>query len=114
MAIARFENISVNNLTFDKSDFGEQSTTQTEWFKTRARVADVANSVKIADKYRLYQDLVNFTLNYTPNIKQIVDNQQSYSITWRGNDWRITDVREANDRMTVRIMCYRSDPSTAV
>lgn len=114
MAIARFEDVTIKNLAFGKSSFGEQSTTQTEWFKTRARVEDVANNVKIADKYRLYQDLVNFTFNYTPNTKLIVDNQQSYSINWRGNDWRITDVRESNDRMTVRMMCYRADPVTAV
>ena len=114
MAIARFENVDINNLTFGKSDFGEQSTTQTKWFSTRARVHSVANSLKIADKYRLYQDLVNFTLNYTPNIKAIVDRQDLYSITWRGNSWRITDVRESNDRMRVTFMCYRSDPVTAV
>lgn len=114
MAIARFENIAVNNLTFGKSDFGEQSTTQVKWFDTRARVHSVANSLKIADKYRLYQDLVNFTLNYTPNIKAIVDRQDLYSITWRGNDWRIDNAREADDRMSVVIMCYRTDPVTAV
>ena len=114
MAITRFENVAINNLTFGKSDFGEQSTTQTKWFDTRARVADVANSLRISERYRLYQDLVNFTLNYTPNMKTIVDHQQSYSITWRGNDWRITDVRESNDRMRVTFMCYRSDPVTAV
>lgn len=114
MAIARFEQITVNNLTFGESDFGEQSTTQTKWFDTRARVTDVANSLKISDKYRLYQDLTNFTLNYTPNIKQIVDGQNLFSITWRGADWRITDVREANDRMTVLLMCYRTDPKTSV
>ena len=45
MAIARFEKITVNNLTFGQSDFGEQSTTQTKWFDTRALVADVANSL---------------------------------------------------------------------
>lgn len=114
MTIARFENITINNLAFGKSSFGEQSTTESVWFGTRAKVADVANSVKISDKYRLYQDLVQFTLNYTPNMKTIVDNQQSYSITWRGNDWRITDVRESNDRMRVTFLCYRSDPVTAV
>ena len=114
MAIARFENIAVNNLTFGESDFGEQSTTQTKWFDTRARVHSVANSLKISDKYRLYQDLVNFTLNYTPNIKTIVDSQNLYSITWRGNDWRIDNAREADDRMSVVIMCYRTDPVTAV
>jgi CRISPR/Cas system-associated endonuclease/helicase Cas3 len=114
MSIKRYENIDINNLTFGESNFGEQSTTEAKWFGTRALVGDVANSVKIADKYRLYQDLVNFTLNYTPNMKTIVDNQQSYSIKWRNHSWRITDARESNDRMRVTFMCYRSDPSTAV
>jgi hypothetical protein len=114
MSIARFENVTINNLTFSKSGFGEQVTTQTKWFDTRARVEDVANNVKISDKYRLYQDLVSFTFNYTPNTKRIVDRQQSYSIFWRGNYYRITDVRETNNRMNVKMMCYRSDPVTAV
>lgn len=114
MAIARFENITINQLTFGKDDFGEQSTTITKWFDTRARVRDVANSVKISEKYRLYQDLVNLTLNYTPNMKIIVDNQNLYSIVWRNADWRITDAIESNDRMNVTFLCYRSDPATAV
>ena len=114
MAIARFENIAVNNLGFGKSDFGEQSTTITKWFDTRARVADVSNSLRISEKYRLYQDLVNFTVNYTPNMKQIVDRQDLYSFTWRNHEWRITDCRESNDRMNITFLCYRNDPATAV
>ena len=114
MAIARFEEITVKSLTFGKSDFGEQSTTQTNWFKTRARVHSVANSLRISEKYRLYQDVVNFTLNYTPNTKEMVDNQNFYSINWRGKDWRIDNVRESDDRMTVLILAYRTDPVTAV
>jgi len=114
MAIARFENITINNLTFTKSDFGESTTVQALWFATRARVASVANSLKIADKYRLYQDMINFTLNYTPNMKTIVENQHLYSITYRGKDWRIDNARESDDRMTVVLMCYRNDPVTAV
>ena len=114
MSIARFENININNLTFTKSDFGESATVQTLWFATRARVSSVANSLKIADKYRLYQDLTNFTLNYTPNMKEIVDNQNLYSITWRGKDWRIDSARETDDRMNIIFLCYRSDPVTAV
>ena len=114
MAIARFENIHVNSLTFGKSSFGEQSTTITKWFDTRARVHSVANNLRISDKYRVYSDIVEFTLNYTPNTREIVDNQNLYSITWRGKDWRITDVRESNDRMKVTFLCYRTDPQTAV
>lgn len=114
MAIARFENITINNLTFGQSSFGEQSTTITKWFETRARVSSVANSLKIADKYRLYQDLIHFTLNYTPNTRTIVDNQHLYSIIWRNKDWRIDSARESDDRMTVQFTCYRSDPVTAV
>jgi hypothetical protein len=114
MAIARFESININNLTFARSDFGEQSTTQTLWFATRARVAGVSNSVKISEKYRLYQDMVTFTLNYTRNMKTIVASQNLFSITYRGQDWRIDNASESNDRMTVMFTCYRSDPVTAV
>lgn len=114
MAIARFENITVNNLTFGLSTFGEQSTTQTLWFITRARVHSVANNVRIADKYRVYSDIVEFTLNYTPNTRTMVNDQNLYSITWRGFDWRIDNVRESDDRMNVKFLCVRNDPVTAV
>jgi hypothetical protein len=114
MSIARFENININNLTFTKSDFGESATVQALWFATRARVSSVANSLKIADKYRLYQDMTNFTLNFTPNMKTIVENPHLYSITYRGKDWRIDNARESDDRMSVLFLCYRSDPVTAV
>jgi len=96
MAIARFENIRVNSLTFGKSSFGEQSTTITKWFDTRARVHSVSNHVRISDKYRVYSDIVEFTLNYTPNTREIVDNQNLYSINWKNFDWRIDSVREAD------------------
>ena len=112
--ILRSENVDINNLTFGKNGFGEQTTVQAKWFTTRAIVGDVANSLKINEKYRLYQDMVNFTLNYTPNIKQLVDRQELYSISYRGYDWRITDARESNDRMKVKFLCYRTDPVTAV
>lgn len=114
MSIRRFEAIDVNNLTFGQSSFGQQSTTQTKWFATRAEVSEVANSLKISEKYRVYQDLVNFTINYTPNARTIVNNQNAYSIRWRDHDWRITDARESNDRMKVKLLCYRTDPVTAV
>jgi|TARA_R110000868_G_scaffold70430_1_gene206933 hypothetical protein len=114
MAIARYENVLVNNVTNGVDDVGEYTTTIAEWFATRALVSEVANNLRISDKYRVYQDLVHLTFNYTPNLKEIVDDQNLYSITWRGFDWRITDVREANDRMTVTLLCYRNDPSTTV
>lgn len=114
MAIARFENVTVNNVTNGIDSYGQQTTTITKWFDTRARVADVHNSLRIADRYRVYSDLVNLTFNYTPNMKEIVDNQNLHSITWRGNDWRITDVMESNDRMNVTFLCYRNDPTVPV
>ena len=114
MAIARFENITVNQLSFGASGFGEQTTTETEWFKTRARVHSVANHVRINEKYRVYADVVEFTLNYTPNTKEMVDNQNLYAIVWKGFSWRIDNVREADDRMTVKILCVRNDPVAAV
>jgi hypothetical protein len=114
MGIKRYENIVVNTVTNGTDTLGEYTTTIAKWFDTRALVSDVANSLRISERYRVYSDLVNLTLNYTPNTKEIVNNQNLYSITWRGFDWRITDVREANDRMTVTLMCYRNDPDTPV
>ncbi len=114
MSIKRYENIRINSLTFAKSAFGEQTTTIAKWFDTRALVSDVANSLRISERYRVYQDMTNFMINYTPNAKTIVNRQDLYSITWRGHDWRITDVRETNDRQHVILMCYRTDPVTAV
>lgn len=114
MAIARFENIRVNQLTFGASSFGEQSTTITKWFDTRARVHSVSNHVRISDKYRVYSDIVEFTLNYTLNTRTIVDSQNLYSINWKNFDWRIDSVRESDDRMTVKLLCVRNDPVVAV
>lgn len=114
MTIVRYENITINNVTNGVDSIGQYTQTITEWFKTRALTHDVANSVRISERYRVYSDLVTFTINYTPNTKLIVDNQNDYSITWRNHDWRITDVRETNDRMKVTLMCYRNDPDTRV
>jgi hypothetical protein len=114
MAIARYENLVVNNVVNAIDDYGQYTTTLTKWFDTRGRIADVANSLRISERYRVYQDLVNITLNYTPNTRLMVDNQNLYAINWRGNDWRITDIRESNDRMKVTFLCYRNDPATPV
>jgi hypothetical protein len=114
MGIRRYENIVVNHVADGVDSLGEYTTTITKWFDTRATVADVSNSLRISERYRVYSDLVNLTLNYTPNTKELVDNQNLYSITWRGFDWRITDVRESNDRMHVTLLCYRNDPDTPV
>jgi hypothetical protein len=114
MAIKRYENVDVNDLTFGTNAYGDYTTTITKKFTTRPLVSEVKNSLAISEKYRVYQDLIQFTFNYTPNLKAIVDNQNLYSITWREKDWRITDAIEANDRMSVTLMCYRSDPVTRV
>jgi hypothetical protein len=114
MAIARFENVDVNDLTFGTNTYGEYTTTITKKFTGRPLISDVRNSVAITERYRIYQDLIQMKFNYTPWMKDIVDNQDKYSITWRAKDWRITDCIESNDRMSVTLMCYRSDPTTKV
>lgn len=114
MAIVRYENLDVNNVTNGTDAVGQYTTTVAKWFSTRGLVHDVANSLRISERYRVYSDLVNITLNYTRNTKQMVDNQNLYSITWRGFDWRITDVRESNDRQKVTFLCYRNDPEVPV
>ena len=114
MAITRFEQVDVNDLTFGTNTYGEYTTTITKKFSSRPLISDVKNSLAITERYRIYQDLVQMKFNYTPYMKDIVDNQNKYSITWRNKDWRITDCIESNDRMSVKLMCYRSDPTTKV
>ena len=114
MAISRYENVDVNNLTFTTSDLGENVTTITKWFTGRPLVQDVKNNLQITNDTRIYQDLTRFVFNFTPWMKQIVENQQLHSITYRGHDWRITDCIEANDKMSVTLLCYRNDPTTKV
>lgn len=112
MAIARYENATINEITNGVDDFGEYTTTSTPLFTSRALVMDVRNSLRIAERYRVYQDLVNLTFNYTPNIKKIVDDQDKYSITWRDQEWRVTDVIESDDRMRITLLCYFANPSS--
>lgn len=114
MAIVRYENLTINNVTNGTNSVGEYTTTITPWFETRGLVSDVSNAMRISERYRAYTDLVNITLNYTPNTKQMVDDQNLYSITWRNRQWRITDVRESNDRQRVTFVCYRNDPVVPV
>lgn len=114
MAITRYENLTINNVINGVDAFGQETTTIQKWFETRGLAHDVVNNLRISDRYRVYSDLVNITLNYTPNVKEIVDNQNKYSITWRGFDWRIADVRESNDRMKATFTCYRNDPEVPV
>lgn len=110
----RYENIDVNTVTNSVNNIGEQTTTVTKWFTTRALVSDVTNSLRISDRYRAYSDLINLTVNYTLNTKTMSINQDDYSITWREEEWRITDIRESNDRQKVTFICYRNDPVTPV
>lgn len=112
--VTRYENLTINNVTNGVDTVGEYTTSIAPWFETRGLVHDVANSLRISERYRVYSDLVMITLNYTPNIKRLVDDQDKYSITWREREWRITDVREHNDRQKATFICFRADPEVPV
>ena len=114
MGIVRYEPVAINNVTNGVDSFGEYTTTITKWFDTRAVVSDVANNLKISERYREYAELVNLRMNYTPNMRTVSINQEDYSVTWRGKDWRISDVRESNDRMHITLLCYRAEPGVPV
>lgn len=114
MSIVRYENLTVNTVTNGTDSIGQYTTLIAPAFETRGLVHDVANSVRISERYRVYSDLVNITLNYTPKTKDMVDNQNLYSITWRNAEWRISDCRESNDRQKVQFICYRNDPVVPV
>jgi len=112
--VTRYENLTINDVTNGVNSVGEYTTTVTPWFESRGLVHDVANSLRISERYRVYSDLVMITMNYTPNIKKLVDDQNLYSITWRDREWRISDVRETNDRQKATFICYRADPEVPV
>lgn len=112
--VKRYENVTVQTVTNGVSTLGEETTVIADWFETRALVSDVNNSLRISERYRVYTDLVNLTLNYTPNTKTIVDDQDGYCFQYRNKEWRITDCREHNDRQFVTFVCYRNDPTTPV
>jgi hypothetical protein len=114
MAISRYENVTVNTLSFTTDAFGESTVVITPKFTSRPLVQDVKNSLQITGDTRIYQDLNRFVFNYTPYVQDIVINSSGYSITWRNQDWRITDAIEANDKMSVTFLCYRNDPTTKV
>lgn len=112
--VARYENVVINNVVNGTNSVGEYTTTITPWFETRGLMHEIANSLRISEKYRVYSDLLSVTLNYTPNIRTIADNQDLYSLTWRGREWRISDIRESNDRQHATFLCYRNDPVVPV
>lgn len=114
MGIKRYENVDVNTLTFGIDAYGEYTTTITKKFTGRPLVSSVKNSLAITEKYRVYQDLIEFQFNYTPWIQDMVINQNLYSMKWRNQDWRIESAIEANDKMSATFICYRSDPITKV
>jgi len=114
MAIKRYENVDVNNLTFSSDAYGQYTTTITKKFTGRPLISSVKNSLTITEKYRIYQDLIEFKFNYTPWMQDVIINQNLYSFKWRTQDWRIESAIEANDRMSVTFICYRNDPATAV
>lgn len=114
MSITRYENIDINNVTNGKNSVGEQTTISTKWFTTRALVRTPRNSLTITGTTRIYSDVLELVLNYTGNTKQIFENQNLFSITYKGFNWRIENVQETNDRMKVIFSCYRNDPIVPV
>ena len=114
MAIARFENVTIQNVANGIDSYGQYTTVLTNWFETRAKVMDFHSAVGIEKDDRVYHDLVKFVLNFTPNTRRMSLNQELYAINYNGQDWRITDAIQANDRMSITFLCYENKPTTAV
>lgn len=112
--VKRYEDVNVYTLGFATSEYGETVTTKTLKFNSKAEVREVKNDLRTTDKYRVYAGMINLTFNFTPYTRDIYDNQNLYSITWRSLDWRIDSAIESNDRMKVTFLCYHNDPSTAI
>jgi len=106
MAITKFETVEVNDLSFATSSYGETQTTKTLKFTSRPLISEVRANVATSEKFRIYSDLVQMKFNYTPNTRDIVDNDNLYSITY--------DSSISNDRMSVTLICYFNKPSVDV
>lgn len=114
MGIVRFETVNVNNVSISTDSVGQTVTNITLWFQTRARVLDIKNDMHINKDDRIYSDVAKFVLNNTPNTVAMATNQVGYSFGWRGDDWRISDVYESNDKMNITFLVYRNNPTTQV
>jgi hypothetical protein len=112
--VKRYEDVNVYDLTFTTNEYGESVTTKTLKFNSKPEIKTVKNDLKITDKYRVYTGLIYMVFNFTPYTRDMYDNQNLYSIVWRGHDWRIDSPVESDDRMHVTFLCYHNDPSTAV
>lgn len=112
--VMRYEPVTINTVTNGTDEFGQQTTTIAQWFVTRAVISNVSNALRIAEKYRVYNDIVHMKLNWTPNSQTIAGNTKGYAMTWRGQDWRISEGRVTDDRMHVVFLCYRNDPGVPV
>lgn len=114
MGITRFETVNVNNVSISTDSVGQTVTNITPWFQTRARVIDIKEDLHINKDDRIYSDTAKFVLNNTPNTLTMAMNQVGYSFGWRGQDWRISDVYESNDKMNITFLVYRNDPTSPV
>lgn len=112
--VLRVDQITINNLTFGLTNLGEQTTTETAWFQTRAKTKSVHNRIRTLEKFRQYDNMIEFTVNYTPNMRTISDAQEAYSISFRDKSWRIAEIYEHDDRQWVTFTCYRNEPTVAV
>ena len=63
MSIVRYENLTINNVTNGVDSIGEYTTSTSAWFETRGLVHDIANSLRISERYRVYSDLLQITLD---------------------------------------------------
>jgi hypothetical protein len=108
--IKRYEPIVFNQVTRNVDSYGDATVTETVFFRTAGLIFDIENELRLQEQYRLYADFLNVRVSYTPNTVLIAEDQENYSITWRNLSWRITDSIEANDRMTIRFIAYRSKP----
>ena len=110
----RWDSVSVSLVTTAIDSTGSQTFTKTGTAKLGAQVFDVHSSLVISERYRSYQDLTNFKIRYTPFMRTVVNSQENYCITYRNQDFRITDVFEDSSRQFVTLLCYANKPGTAL
>lgn len=114
MSLPRFEPVTIQSVARTVDANGGPVNTFTNLFSVHGRIRDVKNTLKLNELYRLYADWVNIQMNLTSNTLLIAEDQENYSLGWRGNNWRIVDAVEADDRQYVEFLCYFAKPGITV
>ena len=113
MTIQKYEPVIVNRVARNVDAFSDNTEVLTLWFNTRGHIHDIQNPLKLKEFYRQYTSFLDITLQYTPNIYLIGQDNSAYAFNVRTKDWRVIDAVE-NERRSITFLCYDANKTVSV